>query len=255
MVYLIVALFLSVKSVVYVRSKVKLGFMKWLCFATLWVGMNPVTVLFKRSEHHFPFRVLKIALINTVIGLSLLYLVHRLMPFPDFYYPAWLLSLVGFSMIFHFGLINIVVVFWQIAGIKVMPPFRSPLSSKSLSDFWSKDWNYAFVEMNTLAVYRPVRRYVGVSGALLFTFLVSGIFHEIAISLPVNAGFGGPLAYFALQGVLMVLENRLVVKFPQKIKAYGRAYLFLSLLAPLPLLFPPAFVHSILFFIVKLIFK
>ena len=254
MVYLITALFLSVKSVVYVRSRVRLSFAKWLCFATLWVGMNPVTILFKRLEHHLPFRVLKIALTNIVIGLSLLYLVHRLMVFPNFYYPVWLLSLVGFSMIFHFGLINIMVFCWQIAGIKVMPPFRSPLSSKTLSDFWSKDWNYAFVEMNTIAVYRPVRRYVGASGALMFTFFVSGIFHEIAISLPVDAGFGEPLTYFALQGVLVVLENRIVVKFPQKMKAYGRLYLFLSLLAPLPLLFPPDFVHSILFFIVNAIF-
>lgn len=254
MLSLIISLFLSVKTVVYLHSRFQLSFVKWCCFALLWVGMNPKVISPNRQLRQIPFTVLRTGLLNIGLGLILLWGVHWLMAFPNFYYPAWFLSLVGFSMVFHFGLINIMVFCWRIAGVNVVAPFRSPLLSKTLSAFWSKDWNYAFVEMNAIAIYRPLRHYVTEPEALILTFLVSGIFHEIAITCPVGYGFGGPLVYFACQGILVCLEKQFLFKFPKIMSAYGRLYLFLSLVLPLPLLFPPAFVHRVLFFVVDAVF-
>lgn len=254
MLLLVGTLFLSMKSVVYACGKVNSGLSQWFCFAFLWIGMNPGFMLYKRKEKTFPVRLFKMASINIVLGLGLLYLVRLLQPYPGCYYPAWLLCLIGFSMVFHFGILNLLVVGWRVAGIRVQPPFRSPFYSKSLSRFWGKDWNRAFVEMTTTTMYRPLYNVLGGAKALLLTFFVSGIFHEIAIAMPVNAGFGRPLAYFLLQAGFIFLERKCIQRFPKAMKTYGRLYLFAALLLPLPLLFPPMFTHSVLFSVVKFIF-
>jgi len=53
--------------------------------------------------------------------------------------------------------------------------------------------------MMALCVQRPLARTVGRRRALLAAFGLSGLLHEVAISLPVQAGFGLPTAYFVLQ--------------------------------------------------------
>jgi alginate O-acetyltransferase complex protein AlgI len=54
--------------------------------------------------------------------------------------------------------------------------------------------------MTAMAVHRPLQRRLGRGPALLGSFLVSGLLHEVAISLPVRAGWGLPKLYFLLQG-------------------------------------------------------
>jgi len=62
--------------------------------------------------------------------------------------------------------------------------------------------------------------------------------HDLLLSVPVGAGYGLPTAYFLLQGGLVLAERRW--------KISGRLWTWFWILAPIPLLFHPAFVRGIL---------
>ena len=47
-------------------------------------------------------------------------------------------------------------------------------------------------QMMARVVMRPTERLLGSRGSMLLVFLVSGLLHEVAITLPVQAGFGLP---------------------------------------------------------------
>jgi alginate O-acetyltransferase complex protein AlgI len=125
--------------------------------------------------------------------------------------------------------------------------FRRPLRSTSLREFWGRRWNLAFSEMTALGVYRPLTGPLGRGGATVVAFLASGLLHEIAISLPVMAGFGLPLTYFALHGILMVVERRLeAAGRPVSRPAWlGRTWTLFWLVAPLPILFHRPFLAGV----------
>jgi alginate O-acetyltransferase complex protein AlgI len=89
----------------------------------------------------------------------------------------------------------------------VRAPFDAPLRSRSLAEFQAQRWNRSFSEMTALAVQRPLAARLGRHRAMLVSFLVSGLLHEVAISLPVGAGFGLPTCYFVLQGLLVARER------------------------------------------------
>ena len=147
---------------------------------------------------------------------------------------TWL-TFAALLLIVHFGLGAMLP--WAIRqiGFRVGPLFRAPEKSDSLADFWSRRWNLPFVEMDRLLFLRPLRKRLGARGALLGVFVVSGVFHELGISYPALAGWGGPLLYFAIQGVLVAfIEPRL----PQKLRRTGA---WLAILVPLPLLFHAPF--------------
>ena len=86
------------------------------------------------------------------------------------------------------------------------------------------------------------------AGALLAAFLVSGLFHEIAISVPVRAGFGRPLLYFAIHAALVLLETALGNAGHDRGRRpwLGRAWTAACFLVPLPLLFHPPFLRGVL---------
>jgi alginate O-acetyltransferase complex protein AlgI len=70
-------------------------------------------------------------------------------------------------------------------------------------------------------------------------FVGSGILHELAITLPVQAGFGLPTLYFTLHGILTILEKRLA-------RPFGRWMALGSVMLPLGVLFPPAFQSEVI---------
>jgi alginate O-acetyltransferase complex protein AlgI len=90
--------------------------------------------------------------------------------------------------------------------------------------------------MTSLAVHRPLRARLGERGAHLAAFVVSGVLHEVAISLPVRAGYGLPTLYFALQGLLAWHAGG---RLPRVVGLLG-------IVLPLPLVFHPWFVSGVL---------
>lgn len=156
------------------------------------------------------------------------------------------LLLVGLSLILHFGVFNLLAAAWRKRGVDCRPLFRAPLVSKTLGEFWSRRWNLGFTEMTSLAVFRPLRKRLGDRGAAFIAFLFSGLLHELAISVPVQAGFGLPLLYFALHGAATTIERRLdraghsLAERPWLGWSWTMAWIVL----PLPLLFHRPFLRG-----------
>jgi alginate O-acetyltransferase complex protein AlgI len=146
-------------------------------------------------------------------------------------------------LILHFAFFNALVALWRRLGVDVRPLWRAPLKARSLSEFWAKRWNLAFSEMTTLALYRPLGRVFGRRSATVAAFVASGLMHELAISVPVRAGYGGPTLFFLIHGGLVLLERRWVaagVAIDRKPRV-GWLWCICWLVVPLPLLFHPWF--------------
>lgn len=155
---------------------------------------------------------------------------------------GWLGVVVVLTTV-HLGACDLWTAALRRAGFPVRRLFRDPLASRTLGEFWSKRWNLAFVEMNQVYVLPRLagRRASSASrvAPLVAAFAVSGVLHEVAISVPVAAGFGGPMLYFLLHGALVAAEDRLgVTRWPSLLT---RAWTWAAVLLPLPLLFHDAF--------------
>jgi hypothetical protein len=57
-------------------------------------------------------------------------------------------------------------------------------------------------------VFRPVARRNGLVVGTLVAFAVSGLIHELVISVPAGAGYGLPTGYFLFQGLAVLGERK-----------------------------------------------
>jgi alginate O-acetyltransferase complex protein AlgI len=242
---------LSMKAVVIVETysgNMGLTFIQWCAFSLGWFGMRPV-LFEKLPSPPLPYISFVITGISRMaIGIVLLYIsVYIERNFISLYYASALALLVGLSMILHFGILNLSAASWRLSGVDVKELFRSPYKASSLKEFWGKRWNIAFSEMTSLIIYRPLKNSIGPTPAMLAAFFLSGILHEIAISFPVNAGFGLPLLYFVIHGIVMYAEGE--IPFVKKIighRILSHVWVMLWLILPMPLLFHVQFIKYVL---------
>jgi len=124
----------------------------------------------------------------------------------------------------------------------------------SLTGFWGERWNMAFSKMTSITIFRPLRNKIGPGAALMVAFGFSGLLHELALSVPVNRGYGLPMLYFIIQGVTVLLEKILAdggaafLKHPFT----GRLWTLFWAIAPIPLLFHPQFIRQIVWPMIEL---
>jgi alginate O-acetyltransferase complex protein AlgI len=126
------------------------------------------------------------------------------------------------------------------AGFPVKPLFRNPFGAATPAEFWAKRWNLGYSHMMSLAVGRPLVPWLGKHGSVFAVFVISGLLHELAITLPVRAGYGWPTFYFALHGLWVMAPLDRLPALP------GRLVTAASVILPLPLLFPAAFRREVL---------
>jgi hypothetical protein len=247
----------AMKAVVAVSAQVqgvaRLPFLRWLGFAFLWPGMQPST-FHKRSSYPLSVAPYLIrGVLMAIAGVSLVICARWIRFHPTYLgqtgsqIVAMVFLLVGISLILHFGMFNIVTACWRWARFDCRSLFRAPLLSKSLAEFWGKRWNLAFSQMAAIGVYRPLVGNIGSRRAATVAFLFSGLLHEIGISVPVMAGFGLPMVYFVIHGLLL--------EFERKMEASGhsisgnrklcRVWVVFWLVAPTPLLFHAWFLREV----------
>ena len=204
---------------------------RWMCFATLWFGMEPMAWTGKR-------RILQWKTDAywgggcCVVGGILVFLMSS-------YEVTMLIPLfIAMSIGFHFGALRLLAAFWRWNGFAVRALFRNPFMTRGFGDFWGKRWNLAYSQMMARAVKRPIQQKYGAKVALFSVFMISGLLHELAITVPVQAGYGLPTGFFLVQGILTTFEKRETLVNALLCGA--------SLVVGLNFLFPAAFVEAVI---------
>jgi len=160
---------------------------------------------------------------------------------------GWI-GMLGIILFLHFGFFDLLAVIFRRCGIPVVSIMRHPLAATSLSDFWGRRWNTAFSQLSRDLFLGGLKRLIGTHGAMFGIFLVSGLLHELVISLPALGGYGLPTAYFILQGLAVLAERSQVGRFLGLGSGDLRARLFAVLVAAGPafFLFHPPFIHRVI---------
>ncbi|KAI3905186.1 hypothetical protein MKX01_017432 [Papaver californicum] len=94
----------------------------------------------------------------------------------------------------------------KVLSLETEPVFNEPYLSASLQEFWSRRWNLVATNLLRVSVYEPVMKW-GHLPALIATFVVSGVMHEITFFYltGVNPTWEVTL-FFVLQGLCVGLE-------------------------------------------------
>lgn len=229
MLALVAILLFGMKSIVYaeyrLRGKPAVPWYYFLLFALFWLGMRPSTFV-RRAGGPLPRWQSSAAIggLCLAAGLATLFAARG----------HAILGMVGLSLTLHFGLMRCSTALFRLVGFPAYPLFLNPLRTRSLGEFWNRRWNLGYVEMTASCVYRPLKRF-GDRTATIGAFLFSGILHEIAISLPVQAGYGLPTLYFLLQGMLVSATE-----------VRGPLPALLCVAIPTPILFHPQFIEHVI---------
>lgn len=159
---------------------------------------------------------------------------------------GWI-GMVGIIFTLHFGLLHLISWCWRRAGVNAPPIMRSPIVADSLGGFWGGRWNKAFADISRRFLFRPTVRRLGTLGAGFVVFFVSGLVHELVVSVPARGGWGGPTLYFVLQWLGIALEKS---PFGRRLGLgrglSGWAWMALFTVGPLTLLFHAPFVHAVI---------
>jgi hypothetical protein len=232
MVGICAVLLAGMKGLVYVAWGGHLGWWRYLLFSLGWFGMDPGSFAKRREGLSFKEDLAWGAALM-VVGTLGAWLVWAM---------EWRQILVMFlpmSIGFHFGALRVLKGVLRWAGFPVRTLFPNLLKAKGVADFWSRRWNVGYSQMMQRLVGRPVGEMMGRKAGGFGVFLVSGLLHEVAITVPVNAGYGLPTIYFVTHGLLVILEGKLG-------RSLGKIFALLAVGVPLGFLFPPEFQSEVI---------
>jgi alginate O-acetyltransferase complex protein AlgI len=206
-----------------------------------WPGMNPKPFLHTSNMRRIFSRAgLPGTLSRIVIGTGLIAAACIAVDGPLNPLLIGWTGMIGTMFALHFGLFDLLAWIWNARGVAVEPIMQRPFASDSLTEFWSR-WNRGFRDIASVLIFRPLRKHIGVSRAMLATFLFSGVVHDLVISVPARAGFGLPTLYFMLQGFGILIDRSI----PARYALARRLLLYVTAAAPIGLLFHPPFVREV----------
>ncbi|MCW8133598.1 MAG: DUF393 domain-containing protein [Planctomycetota bacterium] len=217
-----------------------------LAYLFAWPGMNARTFLAGREDLAVSERAWRAAIFKTLLGAVFVWVLARAVEPRNLTLAAWL-GMTGAILILHFGLFHVLALAWQSAHVPAPPIMRAPLLARSLGDFWSARWNLAMRDLVHAYVLAPLRRRVGVPLATMSVFLLSGLIHELVISVPARAGYGLPTAYFTLQGAGVLFERSHAGRALGLAHGWrGRCFALGVTALPVFALFHPPFVEAVI---------
>jgi len=146
------------------------------------------------------------AVFKTGLGVLLLWGMARVTLCVPPLLVGWV-GMIGIVLLLHFGLFHLVSLAWRTVGADAPPIMRAPLIATSLSVFWGRRWNLGFSVPARRLLLKPAAARFGRGAATLVVFLVSGLLHELVLSVPARAGYGLPTAYFLAQGAAILFER------------------------------------------------
>jgi alginate O-acetyltransferase complex protein AlgI len=218
-----------------------------LIWFLLWPGLdsraffNRETAIPRPALAEWSAAVTKLAL---GIGLTW-WIAPRLSPI-NLIAAGWV-AMTGIILCLHFGLFHLLALAWRTAGVNAQPIMNHPFVATSLAEFWGERWNAAFSIPARRFLFNPLARRHGIIVATLAVFLASGLLHELVISVPADAGYGLPTAYFALQGTGILFERSKVGRSLGLGRGW-RGWLFTLAMTAAPAfwLFHPQFIHNVI---------
>jgi alginate O-acetyltransferase complex protein AlgI len=188
-------------------------------------------------------RVACAPILKILFGAVLVFILAR--HFANPLLAGWI-GMIGFIFLLHFGLFDLAAVAWRAAGVQARPIMNAPIRAISLTEFWGRRWNGAFNQLVLEIFFVRLARKLGAVRATLTAFLVSGLIHELVISLPAGAGYGLPTSYFLLQGWGIITQR---TPFGKRwgLRRGVRGWLFTMTLTagPAVFLFHPPFVRRV----------
>ncbi len=218
-----------------------------LGYLLAWPGMDAKAFLDVSRQPDAPrIREWLFAAAKTALGLTMIIGIAGRVPEE---YPLLAGWVVMFGLIFtlHFGLFHLLALAWQRNGVDAVPLMRNPAMSTSLADFWSARWNLAFRDLSHTYLFRPLRRSLGLAGTTAVTFLISGLVHDLVISVPAGAGYGGPTVFFLIQAAGLLFERSVVGRrIGLGRGATGWFFTLIITIGPVYWLFHPAFVMRVI---------
>jgi len=243
------ALFAGCKWLCYRRGLAKFAGVHWTRKAGFlfgWVGMDTTPFAdHKRATIPRPAEWL-FAASKALVGAALIWLATRHALAVNWLLAGWT-GMVGIILVLHFGLFHLLALGWRAAGVPVTSLMRAPLLSRSVSEFWAERWNTAFNRLATRLLFRPFHRVFGLSTATMFVFLISGLIHDLVISLPARGGYGLPTLYFLFQGAAILFAR---TNFARRCGLNGglpsRVFTILVTASPVFWLFHPVFVRNVI---------
>jgi alginate O-acetyltransferase complex protein AlgI len=218
-----------------------------LGYLIAWPGMDAEVCLARRNASVAPpLREWLAAGLKIGLGIVLTWVVARRAWPGNPLVTGWI-GMIGAIFVLHFGAFHLLSLAWRRAGVNAIPLMRSPIRSTSLSEFWGRRWNTAFHELASRFTFKPLRPWIGVTAATLTTFLVSGLIHELVISVPAGGGYGLPTGYFMLQGLGVAGERSGMGRAMGLGRGWrGWAFTVVVTAGPAYWLFPPPFVDQII---------
>jgi hypothetical protein len=216
-----------------------------MAYVFLWPGLNARAFCFRRVTTPVTGREVAAAVVKTATGAALIYVATQLVN-THWLVGGWI-GMIGVVLLLHFGIFELLAVFWRARGVNARPLMRAPMRATSISKLWSGRWNTAFSELMQQEVFGPLARRYGATAGLVGGFAISGLLHELVITAPAGGGYGWPTFYFGLQCAAVMAERSQAGAR----MGLGRGFvgwLFVFLVAGLPavMLFPPVFVANVI---------
>jgi alginate O-acetyltransferase complex protein AlgI len=243
------AVYLSLKLLTWWTARSRIAHRAWRSVAYLlaWPGMDADVFLDARQRVPPPAPTTWVwATFETTLGAILIWVVARSVPQEQPLLCGWV-GMLGLILLLHFGTFQIVALLWQGLGVKAEPIMSAPLRSTSLGVFWGKRWNLGFRQLAHELIFRPLYRRLGPNAAGFLVFAVSGLIHDLVISLPARGGYGLPTLYFLLQGAGVTVERS---RFGKRLGlgqgVRGWCFMMVFLTVPVFGLFHPWFVLRVI---------
>jgi hypothetical protein len=209
-------------------------------YLVAWPGMDAAAFLSPSARVRRPsagewlFAAAKLAL-----GIGLVWGVVRFVPSELPLVRGWV-GMVGVVFVLHFGAFHLLSCAWRTVGVNAKPLMHWPILATGVSDFWGRRWNTAFRDLTHRFLFRPLAARVGPRAGLFAGFVVSGLAHELVITVPAGGGYGLPTMYFVLQGAGLLAERA------WRLRGWrGRLFAAVVVVGPAGLLFPPVFVTRV----------
>jgi hypothetical protein len=243
------AIYLSLKWLTWWTARSRIAHPAWrsITYLLAWPGMDAGAFLDVRQPATPPRPAAWLwATVETILGAILLWVVPRSIPQGQPLLRGWI-GMLGLILLLHFGTFQIVAFLWQSLDVKAEPIMSAPLRSTSLGEFWGRRWNLGFRQLAHELIFRPFYRRLGPETAGFLVFVVSGLIHDLVISLPARGGYGLPTLYFLLQGAGVTVERS---RFGKRLGlgegALGRCFMIVFLTVPVFWLFHPWFVLRVI---------